>query len=128
MTTMVCEENGDFALDHSKPQYHQSLSVLSRYEKDQSYPLESLGGGAELGVHTAMETQKRTNLPSDANMSYPNNFLQSLLIIALYLAMFLVALDMVSSRPGKCIQAGYLCKILARLATYKQILTLVHRV
>src|SRR5277367_1786405 len=74
---------------------------LSGHERDQSYTLEPLGGGAEPGVDTARETQKPAHLPSDADLSYPNGFLQSLQIIALYLAMFLVALDMVRSRPGK---------------------------
>jgi len=109
-TKMVCEENSDFAPDYSKSQHERPLSVLFGNEWDQSFTLELLGGGAKPEVDIARETQKPAHLPSDANMSYPNAFLQSLLMMALYLAMFLVALDMVRSRPGKCIQAGCLCQ------------------
>jgi hypothetical protein len=111
---MADEENSDFAPNHSKLQHERPLEfVLSRHERDQSYRLEPLGVG------TARETQKPAHLPGDADLLYPNGFLQSLLITALYLAMFLVALDMVRSRPGKRIQAGCLCKILTHLATYR---------
>jgi len=99
---MACEENSDFAPDHSKPQHERPFAFgLSAHERGQSYTLEPLGGGAEPGANTARESSKPAHLPSDADLSYPNGFLQSLLITALYLAMFLVALDMVRLRPGK---------------------------
>src|SRR2546421_3967060 len=103
---MAGEQDSDFILDHWKSQHERPFaSGLSGHEIGQSYRLERLEGSEEPRVDTARETQKPAHLPSDADLSYPNGFLQSLLIIALYLAMFLVALDMVRSRPGKWISS-----------------------
>lgn len=75
------------APDHSK-----SKAQL----EEPSLPVRSSGHEVDATKETPEPAQ---NLPpsdnAETSTSYPNGFLQILLVLALYLAMFLVALDMV---------------------------------